>query len=337
MYRPLIGITPGDPSGIGPEIALKALREKVLYKKCRPLVIAGQDVLAATQRMLDDDRRLVPYSFDRANEFNAGRIIYYDSGARLSSKLVPGEISAENGQWAYRQIETGVQLARDGLIDALCTGPIHKIAMKLAGITVPGHTEIFGGLCGIAEPLTMFEVYRLRIFFLTRHLSLVDACRQVTRERLVNFIPLIFDGLRQLGLPMGPVAIAALNPHAGDGGRFGTEELTEIIPAIEWAREKGWDMVGPVPADSVFHLAAEGRYMAVLSLYHDQGHIAAKSLAFDETVALTLGLPFLRVSVDHGTAMDIAGKGQANAQSMIRAIESAAFYTKNGDTLHPID
>ena len=189
-----------------------------------------------------------------------------------------------------------------------------------------GHTEYLGELSGVPDPLTMFVVDDLRILFLTRHVSLAEAVSQIKMDRLKRFIPTAVAALRSLGFTEPRIAVAGLNPHSGEGGMFGHEEQTEVRPAVAWARDQGLDVVGPVPADSVFHQAKMGKYDAVISLYHDQGHIAAKTLDFERTVSVTLGLPFVRTSVDHGTAFDIAGKGIASDVSMKEAIRVAADY-----------
>jgi 4-hydroxythreonine-4-phosphate dehydrogenase len=208
---------------------------------------------------------------------------------------------------------------------AVVTAPINKESIAAAKVPYIGHTEMFGAIAGVADPLTMFETLGLRVFFLSRHVSLRKACEIVTRNRLVDYIARCSSALTTLGLS-GPLVIAGLNPHCGEHGLFGDEEGREIEPAIADAHRQGLLVVGPIGADSVFHLAKTGRFAAVLSLYHDQGHIACKTLDFDKTVSFTLGLPFLRTSVDHGSAFDIAWKAEASAVSMIEALLAAARY-----------
>ena len=213
-------------------------------------------------------------------------------------------------------------------IDAIATTPINKESLRAAKIDYIGHTEILGGLSGASDPLTMFEVDDMRVFFLTRHLSLRDACDAVKKERVLQYIKRCTKALEQLGV-RGKMAVAGLNPHSGEHGLFGWEEVREITPAVEEAQKEGYDVVGPIGPDSVFHQALQGRYQAVLSLYHDQGHIATKTYDFERTIAVTLDMPFLRTSVDHGTAFDIAGKGIVSAVSMTEAIRLAAKYAPN--------
>jgi len=238
-----------------------------------------------------------------------------------------GVIQPDAGRAAGQAIERAIRLAQAGEIDAIATAPLNKEALWAAGYPYPGHTEMLAELTQSRESLTMFVIGALRIFFLTRHLSLRDAIDQVTRKRIAETLGVMAQVLAGLGLAAPRIVVAALNPHAGEGGKMGQEEIVEITPGIEDARRAGLDVSGPIPADSVFHLAADGRFDAVLSLYHDQGHVAAKMSDFYKTVSVTTGLPFVRTSVDHGTAFDIAGKGVASAVSMVEAIRVAAELT----------
>ena len=201
--------------------------------------------------------------------------------------------------------------------------------MRAGGINYIGHTEIFGALTGTEDPLTMFETNGMRVFFLTRHVSLREMLDMITKERIKDYVKRCLEAMKRLGVTDGTMAIAGLNPHSGEHGLFGWEEVNEITPAVEELKAEGYDVVGPIGADSVFHQAALGKYNSVLSLYHDQGHIATKTLDFERTIAITNGMPILRTSVDHGTAFDIAGKGIVSAVSMIEAILLAAKYAPN--------
>ncbi|MBC7239456.1 MAG: 4-hydroxythreonine-4-phosphate dehydrogenase PdxA, partial [Chloroflexi bacterium] len=231
------------------------------------------------------------------------------------------KISVKAGRASAKYIEKAVELASLREVDAIATAPINKEAWKLADVPHIGHTEMLGDLTGVRDPLTMFQVKDLRIFFLTRHVSLRKACDMVKKERVLDYIERCTKALKALGIENPRLAVAALNPHGGEHGLFGDEEMKEIEPAVKEAQKRGFNAYGPLPADSVFWACLSGKYDAVLSLYHDQGHIAAKTLDFHRTVSITLGLPFLRTSVDHGTAMDIAGQGIANPISMIEAIK----------------
>ena len=314
---PVIGITIGDPAGIGPEIVVRALAHETVRASVSPVIIGDRKVLeramAATGTRLEFDSSGSTRLIDLAN---------------VDHRLQWGKIQATAGAAAAQFIERAVEEALAGRIDAVATAPINKEALWRAGYRHLGHTEMLAELTHSDDPLTMFQVRGLRIFFLTRHLSLREALDQITRERITAMLPRIDNELKRLGIARPRIAVAALNPHAGEGGALGREDQDHIAPAVEDARARGLAVQGPVPADSVFAQALDGRYDAVLSLYHDQGHIAAKTLDFHGAVSVTLGLPFIRTSVDHGTAFDIAGKGIAKADSMIAAILAA------GDLVH---
>ncbi|MGL4790363.1 MAG: 4-hydroxythreonine-4-phosphate dehydrogenase PdxA, partial [Anaerotignaceae bacterium] len=239
-----------------------------------------------------------------------------------------GEIQSMCGRAAFEYIKKAVSLALNNKVSAVATPPINKEALKMAGIDFIGHTEIFGALTNTKDPLTMFEVDGLRVFFLTRHVSLAKACEMVTEERIIDYVQRCTEVLKGMGVEEGTMAIAGLNPHSGEHGLFGDEEILAINPAVEKLKNMGYNVAGPIGADSVFHLAHKGRFNSVLSLYHDQGHIATKTLDFERTIAITGGMPVFRTSVDHGTAMDIAGKNIASHVSMKEAILLAAKYSK---------
>ena len=233
------------------------------------------------------------------------------------------------GQAAYEYIKKATELCLAHKADVLSTTAINKESLKLAEVPYIGHTEIVGALTGTKNPLTMFQVRNLRVFFLTRHVSLRKACDLVTKDSLLTFIRDCVKALEVLGVKNPKIAVAGLNPHSGEHGLFGTEEVDHVIPAVLEAKARGIDIEGPIGADSVFYQALNGRYDAVLSLYHDQGHIATKMVDFERTISITNGMPILRTSVDHGTALDIAGKGIASPVSMIEAIRLAVEYAPN--------
>ena len=230
------------------------------------------------------------------------------------------------GKAAFAYIKKSIELAMNGEADAVATTSINKEALRAAQIPFIGHTEIFGALTGTPDPLTMFETNGLRVFFLTRHKSLRDMLDDIKKDKIKDCVKECLEALKRLGVTEGTMAIAGLNPHCGEHGLFGWEEVNEITPAVEELQAEGYPVVGPIGADSVFHQAAIGRYNSVLSLYHDQGHIATKTLDFDRTISITNGMPILRTSVDHGTAFDIAGKGIVSEISMAEAILLAAKY-----------
>jgi 4-phospho-D-threonate 3-dehydrogenase / 4-phospho-D-erythronate 3-dehydrogenase len=323
---PLIAIPMGDPNGIGPEIVVKALAEPAVYDRCRPLVIGDAWCLARALTLCQLNLYLHTISRPDDGLFKPGFINLIDLAHADLGELVTGSVQALAGQCALDYIAEAVRLALDGQVAALATPPINKESLHAAGIPYIGHTEILAGLAGAPDPLTLFETNGLRVFFLSRHVSLRQACDRVTKDQVAAAIRRCVAAMRRMGVGDGLLAVAGLNPHCGEHGLFGTEEQTAIEPAVAECRAEGLPVTGPVGADSVFHLAHIGRYAAVLSLYHDQGHIATKTLDFERTISLTLGLPFLRTSVDHGTAFDIAGQGVASAVSLLEAIRLAALY-----------
>lgn len=325
--RPIIAIPMGDPAGIGPEIVVKALVNPELVNQARCIVAGDADILRAAVHfpgMPEAEVKVV--STPAEGTYVPGIINVLDMKVLSPENFQVGVISGECGRAAYAYIERSVQLCLTGEADAMATPPINKESLRKGGVDFIGHTEILGALTGTADPLTMFEVRGMRVFFLSRHISLRQACDAVTKARIVDCLRRCIKALERLGVTDGTMAIAGLNPHSGEHGLFGSEEVEQVIPAVEELQREGCRVEGPIGADSVFHLALQGRYSAVLSLYHDQGHIATKTLDFARTIAVTNGLPFLRTSVDHGTAMDIAGQGIADSVSMEEAIRLAVKY-----------
>jgi 4-phospho-D-threonate 3-dehydrogenase / 4-phospho-D-erythronate 3-dehydrogenase len=328
--RPVLAVTMGDPAGIGPEIAVRALLAPEVRDCSRSFLIGDARVFERALSVCDLSASLNRIAGPEAIADRDGVIDVVDQDTADPRVLQMGKVQALGGEAAYAAIRTSIDLAMAGRIAGVATTPINKESLKAAKIPFIGHTEMFAEHTGAREEMTMFTISGLKIFFLTRHLSLIDACRQITRDRTLSGIEKAMKALHQLGIDTPHLAVAALNPHGGEDGLFGREEMDAIKPAIEAARSRGMHVSGPVPADSVFHMARIGRYDAVLSLYHDQGHIAAKMMDFEKTVSVTLGLPILRTSVDHGTAFDIAGTGRASAVSMIEAIKVAAEYVVRG-------
>jgi len=327
--RPIIGITMGDPASIAPEICVKALQEEEVYKVSRPLVFGDRGVIEYYIDFLNADVEVNVIDDPDKGKYTHGVIDIIDIGEIKDIKEIEiGKISAKAGRASARYIEEAVKFALAKKIDAIATAPINKEAWKMAGVEYIGHTEMLGGLTNTEDPLTMFQVESMRIFFLTRHVSLRQAIEMIKRERVLDYIIRCSKALEAIGINKPKLAVAALNPHAGEHGLFGDEEIKEIEPAVKEARDMGFDVYGPIPADYVFWACLNGKYDAVLSLYHDQGHIAAKTRDFYKTVSVTLGLPFIRTSPDHGTAMSRAGKGTANHQSLLEAIKVAADYSK---------
>lgn len=335
MTRPLIAVTMGDPAGIGPEIVLKALADEAVMAACRPLVIGDRGVLEKAREVTGSQAKIRIPSGPEEAASTRGTVDLVDLGNVDLGSVQVGKVQEICGRAAFQYLEKAVELAASKQVDAVATAPINKESLRAARVDFIGQTEILGALTGVSEPLTMFQVRNLRVFFLSRHVSLRQACDLVTRERLLQAIVRCSEALKQLGVSAGTLAVAGLNPHGGEHGLFGDEEMSEIEPAVREAQLLGHPVVGPVPADSVFFQALQGRYSAVLSLYHDQGHIATKAIDFEGTVSVTLGLPFLRTSVDHGTAFDIAGTGKASAVSMREAILVAADYVRRSRLFPP--
>ncbi|MFS0559345.1 4-hydroxythreonine-4-phosphate dehydrogenase PdxA [Terribacillus sp. 179-K 1B1 HS] len=327
--RAIIAIPMGDPAGIGPEITMKSLAKQEIYDVCKPLVIGDTAVIKKAIEIVDANLEVNEVSAPSEGKYELGTVDVINLDNIDIEKLEYGQVSAQGGQGAFEYIKKSVELAMDGQVQALATTPINKESLKAAKVPYIGHTEMLEDLAGSDDPLTMFEVNGMRIFFLTRHLSLKDAIGQMTKERVQDYLIRCDKALQRLGVQTRRFAVAGLNPHSGEGGLFGWEEVEQIKPGIELAVKDGIDAVGPVPADSVFFQALNGKYDAVLSLYHDQGHIAAKMTDFHRTVSITNGLPFLRTSVDHGTAFDIAGKNIAESISMEECIKVAAQYAPN--------
>ncbi len=324
--KPLIAVPIGDPAGIGPEIVAKALCEAEVFKKALCIVVGDRKIMENAMKITGSNMKLHVIQSPAEAVDNAELMNFIDLDNIDMSRFEFGKVNPMCGRAAYEYVEKSIQLANAHKVDAVTTTTINKEALKLAGVPYIGHTEIFGALTGTEDPLTMFEVHGMRIFFLSRHVSLRKACDMVTKERIKDYVKRSLEVLKKLGVKDGTMAIAGLNPHCGEHGILGTEEQTEVIPAVQELQAEGYPVAGPIGADSVFHQALQGRYNSVLSLYHDQGHVAAKTLDFDRTVAITGGMPILRTSVDHGTAFDIAGTGKASAVSLIEAILVASKY-----------
>ena len=326
MSKPIIAIPMGDPAGIGPEIVVKAVSSAEVAKSALCLVVGDRRVLEQAMRFCKV--MLEIHTVDSTDQIRdeAGVLNLIDLANADPAEFELGRVSALCGKAAFQYIARSIELANARLVDAVATTPINKESLKAADVPFIGHTEIFAELTQTQDPLTMFEVHGMRVFFLSRHVSLRKACDMVKKDRIIDYVQRCTQALRRLGIESGTMAIAGLNPHSGEHGLFGDEEVTDVEPAVRELQALGYDVVGPIGADSVFHLALQGHFHSVLSLYHDQGHIATKTLDFERTIAITNGLPFLRTSVDHGTAFNIAGQGIASAVSMIEAILLAAKY-----------
>ena len=325
--KPTIVIPLGDVAGIGPEIVVKALKHPEITQWCNPLVVGERSCLERAMKHTGVDLTVTTVEAAEKLECREGSILLFDAHNISADEVREGEVSAKAGRAAFEFIEKSADLLKQGIGDAITTTPINKEALHAAQVPFIGHTEILASLFDAQDPMTMFQVQSLRVFFLSRHLSLRQACDYVTEEHVYSFLKRSYAALSGLISVETPrVAVAGLNPHCGEHGLFGNEEVRHIVPAIERACQEGMDIVGPIGADSVFHEALAGTYDAVISLYHDQGHIATKMVDFERTISLTLGLPYLRTSVDHGTAFNIAGKNLASEISLVEAIRLAALY-----------
>jgi len=340
MQKPIIGITMGDPASIGPEIAVKALLNEKVHAICRPLIAGDANVFRNIIERLNLPAKVYTIQSVKEATFQPGIIDVLDLQNVDISKLQFGEISAMAGNASFEAVKKVIDLAMAGEIDATVTGPINKKSINEAGHHFAGHTEIYAHYTGTSKYAMLLVEENMRVIHVSTHVSLRQACDLVKKERIIQVTELLHNGLLQLGETNLKIGIAGLNPHAGDSGLFGTEDDEEIAPAVTAARALGYDVEGPVPADTLFSKAATGYYGGVVAMYHDQGHIPFKLTGFRwnaqkkqmdsvKGVNITMGLPIIRTSVDHGTAFEIAGKGIASPDAMILAIEAAVQLSKN--------
>lgn len=325
-YKPIIGITIGDPSGIGPEIVIKALSTRKIYEECRPLVIGSVKVLERAANAIGETIKTQVIEHPGAAEYSYGTINVIETGEYDVDDLEWGKEQKLAGQIAMDAIYKSIDMGMKKEIDAVTTAPINKVAIKMVGVKEAGHTEIYLEGTKADYVLTMFDCFGMRVFHLSRHMSLRNAIDYATKEHVFNDIAQIDTQLKKIGLENPKIAVAGINPHCGEGGLFGDEEVREISPAVEEAKAHGFNAVGPIPPDTLFSRGRKGEFDAILAMYHDQGHMPCKTLDLERSVSVTLGLPFIRCSVDHGTAFDIAGKGIATNVSMVAAIETTIKY-----------
>jgi len=334
MKRPVLGVTMGDPAGVGPEIIARAAAEPAVRAACRPVVIGAAATMREALALVGGAQAVHAVSRVADCRWAEGTVEVLDLGNVDMATLPRCEVSAAAGRAAYEYIERSVALAQAGEIDAIVTAPVNKEALAAAGVQHSGHTEILAQLSNTRDFAMLLMGRELKVIHVTTHVALRRVPDLVTRERVLKTIRLAQRALEGLGQPHGRIAVAGLNPHAGEDGLFGDEEQQHIVPAIEAARAEGLSVTGPLPADTLFSRARGGEFDIVVAMYHDQGHIPVKTLGFeyDETtkrwtglsgVNVTVGLPFLRVSVDHGTAFDRSWKGVANHESMVEALDVA--------------
>jgi len=323
MYRPVIAITMGDAAGVGPEIIMKALAHGPLYATCRPLVVGDADRLRRAGEIARVGLGVEAVADPNAAAFVSGRVDCLDLGL-IPPDLPFGRISGLAGNAAYRYVARAVELVKEGLADAICTAPLNKEALQAGGHRFPGHTEVLAHLTGTPEVSMMLVVPRLRVIHVTTHVGLLDAIERIEPGLVERTIARGHRVLMQMGVADPRIAVCGINPHAGEGGLFGRgEEAQKIAPAVAACQARGWNVQGPLPADTLFFRAVRGDFDLVVAMYHDQGHGPVKVLGLEAGVNITVGLPAVRTSVDHGTAFDIAGKGLADERSMLEALRHA--------------
>ena len=334
MLKPVIAITMGDPASIGPEITIKALGGHTeLYDECKPLVIGDAEVMRRARKMVGrEDIEINAVNSVEEAKFTPGTIDVYDMKMVDADTLKIGQVSVEAGNAAFQYVKKAIEMAMANEVDGTVTNALNKEAMNLAGHHFSGHTEIYAHYTGTKKYCMMLAHQNMRVTHVSTHVSLREACNRVKKDRVLDVIRMSHEACKDLGIENPKVAVAGLNPHCGEGGLFGDEEIKEIAPAIEAAKAEGIDASGPFPPDSIFSKLRGGWYDIVVCMYHDQGHIPLKVVGFVynqkegkwdavEGINLTLGLPIVRVSVDHGTAFDQAGTGMANELSLMNAID----------------
>ncbi|KIL42745.1 4-hydroxythreonine-4-phosphate dehydrogenase [Jeotgalibacillus alimentarius] len=322
--KPIIGITMGDGAGVGPEVIVKSLQHKHLYEEAYPIVIGDASRLEKAAEAIGISTTVKRISEqDSLTNTQYGDIHCLDLDL-LSADLPFGEVSAEAGNAAFQYLKKAIELANEGLIDAICTAPLNKEALHKGGHQYPGHTEILADLTGTTDFSMMLSSPKLKVIHVTTHVGLIDAINMIKPERVLKVIELAHETLSKSGIQSPKIGVCGINPHAGENGLFGYgEEEEKIIPAVNEATAKGIDVEGPLPADTLFFRAQRGDFDIVVAMYHDQGHGPIKVLGLESGVNITVGLPIIRTSVDHGTAFDIAGKGIADEGSMIEALRQA--------------
>lgn len=322
--RPLLAITMGDPAGIGPEVTVRALASTTFHGICRPLVIGDAGVLRAAAQVCNLDVPIHSIASPSEGAYQAGTIDALDLANVDPAGWQWGHLTAAAGRASMEYIERAMALVDSGAVAGIVTAPISKEATSLAGYKDLGHMEVFGRVYKAANQATMLVSGRLRCVHLSTHYSLRQALDRITRERVLARIVTTHHDFQRWGMARPRIAVSGVNPHNGEAGLMGTEEIDHLAPAVKDAQAMGIAAAGPYPADSVYVRAMRGEFDAVIAMFHDQGHIPVKVHGFEESVSVALGLPIVRTSVDHGTAFDIAGTGRANARSMAEAIRVAA-------------
>jgi 4-hydroxythreonine-4-phosphate dehydrogenase len=325
MQRPIIAITMGDAAGVGPEIIMKALAHEEVYELCRPLVIGDSLRLMRAGRILNSELKINSLAEEQIGNAHFQRGVV----DCLDLKLIPedlqwGQLSSLAGDAAYQFLAVAAKLAMKGQVAGICTAPLNKEALQAAGHKFPGHTELLAHLTGTPEVSMMLSTPKLKVIHVTTHIGLIDAIAKIEPGLVERTIARGHAALVDADIPNPRIGVCGINPHAGENGLFGYgEEEVKIAPAIAACRDRGWDVTGPLPADTLFFLAQRGDFDLVVAMYHDQGHGPVKVLGLESGVNITIGLPVVRTSVDHGTAFDIAGTGSADERSLLEAIRQA--------------
>jgi len=320
---PVVGITMGDPAGVGPEIILKSLNNKAVYQQCRPIVIGDAKILDRAQQFVNTNLEIITIEDIVEAAYEAGKVYCLDMNL-VPADLPIGQVSAEAGHAAFEFLRKAIELANEGKIDAICTAPLNKEALHKGGHIYPGHTEILAELTDTNDFSMMLSAPNLKVIHVTTHVGIIDAVKIINPERVYKVIKLADETLKKAGYTNPKIAVCGINPHAGENGLFGYgEEEEKVIPGVEKAALEGINVVGPLPADTLFFRTVRGDFDIVVAMYHDQGHGPVKVLGLDAGVNITVGLPIIRTSVDHGTAFDIAGKGIADEKSLQEAIRQA--------------
>jgi 4-hydroxythreonine-4-phosphate dehydrogenase len=322
--KPLIALTMGDPAGIGPEVCLKALLEPDVYGLCRPLVLGTLGTLEQMRDVLRSHQQLHVVRSPADGRYTLGSVAVLDLTDEHPGPFALGVAAKDNGAAAVAYVERAIMLALTGEVDAIATAPLNKEAMRAAGFPYDGHTELLAVKTGTPVYTMMLASGDFRVFHVSTHVSLRGAIERAKKGRVLQVIELAYREIQRLGVTQPRLAVAGLNPHAGENGLFGDEEIHEIAPAVEEAQSRGWNVSGPISPDTVFARAKRGDFDGVVAMYHDQGHIPFKMTEFELGVNVTVGLPIIRTSVDHGTAYDIAGRGVADPKNMVQAIVLAA-------------
>ena len=324
MSLPTIAITMGDAAGIGPEVIMKALALPAVHARCRPLVIGDAERLRLAGQLVGTLLKVESLDDPAEASFGDGTVECIDLNL-IPSDLPFGKTSAVAGEAAYRYVERAVRLVERGAAQAICTAPLSKEALHAAGHKYPGHTELLAALTNTPEVSMMLVAPGLRVIHVTTHMGLLDAIDRIDAALVERVIGRAHGTLVRAGITHPRIGVCGINPHAGENGLFGRgEEAAKIVPAVAACRARGWNVTGPSPADTLFFLAARGDYDIVVAMYHDQGHGPIKVLGLESGVNITVGLPVVRTSVDHGTAFDIAGKGIADERSLVEALRQAA-------------